>query len=89
MMQMVIGYKTVENAKRAGYFKANNGVEEKRKAKQWWNKHLELADYLTMIAFYSLKDGEEISDAEWINLAIDKAAELNITDFDSKYLLWL
>ena len=86
---MVIGYKTVENAKRAGYFKANNKIEEKRKAKQWWDKHPELVDYLTQVAFYALKDGEEISDTEMLNLALDKAAELNITDFNRKYLFWL
>lgn len=65
-----------------------NNIEQQI-AKIWWDEHKLFAEHLQSVEMFLANSEEEISDADWINLAMDIAHDLNITDFKSKYLLWL
>ena len=56
-------------------------------AKTWWEEHKLFAEHLQSVGMFLTNSEEEISDADWINLATDVAHDLKITDFKSKYLL--
>lgn len=65
-----------------------NNIEQQI-AKTWWNEHKSFAEHLQSVGMFLTDSEEEISDADWINLAMDVARDFKITDFKSKYLLWL
>ena len=82
------GYISKKKAKNAGNFKANGGIERKHKIKDWWNKHQKLSNMLDEELFYYMKNGDELSINEYVKLALTLAKELNINDFNIKYLFY-
>lgn len=82
------GYTSKAKAKLSADFKASGKLDKKKNAKKWWKEHQEFSDKLDEILFYSMKDGEELSNKEYIQYAFRIAKELKINDFNLSYLWW-
>ena len=88
-MQIGYGFTSKKKAAKAANFILNGGVERKKKAKEWWRSHQDLAYRLSEIAFYSMKDQEDLTDEEFAQYAISISKELGIDDFKPSLLRYL